>query len=298
MNNLDPDISASFHRDDVRARIARRGHAINVVGVLASEEAASRTYAEYTRKTCEEVGVRFRLLTAPKEGAAALIGDANADPAVHGIFVYFPVFGDARDAQLKDSVTPYKDVEGLAAYWMRKLYANERFDDPQRRHKCLLPCTALAILKLLEDTEAHSGMGLPFNGQTVTIFNRSDVVGKPLAYMLANDGAKVYSFDIDGGLSIGAGGGSTETVNRAEALGKSNVVVTGVPSRQFEKVRASEIRPGAVCINFSSVQNFDDDAKEKAGVYIPRVGPMTVAMCLRNALRLYEDHHSGAHHAA
>ena len=291
MNSLDPDILASVHREEVRLQIARKGYGLRVAGFLVSTDKASQTYAEYTRASSESVGVHFRLQASAQDSVADDIRAANADASVHGIFVYYPVFGDARDAGIRDLVAPYKDVEGLSAYWMKRLYANERFDDPQRRHKSLLPCTALAVLKLLEETEAHSETGLPFSGQTITIFNRSDVVGRPLAHMLSNDGARVFSFDIDGGQVIGVNGAAGGGISRADALRESTVVITGVPSRQFERVRAAEIRPGAVCVNFSSVQNFDEDAKEAAGVYIPRVGPMTVAMCLRNALRLYENHH-------
>jgi methylenetetrahydrofolate dehydrogenase (NADP+) / methenyltetrahydrofolate cyclohydrolase len=300
MNSLDPDILAAFHRDDVKARILQKGYALHVTGFLASEDMACRSYAEYTRSRCEAVGLRFTLVSTDPERVARLIRHANEDRRVHGIFVYYPIFGDARDSEIKDLVAPHKDVEGLCAHWMGKLYANERFDDAQRRHKCLLPCTPLAVLKLLEETEAHSEMGMPFGGQTVSVFNRSDVVGKPLAHMLANDGALVYSFDIDGGMAITRDGVSRDTVGRAQALSESTVVVTAVPSRSFEKIRSDELRPGAVCINVSSLQNFEDGAKEKAGLYIPRVGPVTVAMCLRNALRLYEDHHlgRGAGHAA
>lgn len=291
MNYLDPEIQAKVHRDEVRLQIARRGFRLQMAGFLVSTDKASLTYAEYTRASSESVGVHFRLQASTADGIAEDVRQANEDPSVHGIFVYYPIFGDGRDAAIKDLVAPYKDVEGLSAYWMKRLYANERFDDPERRHKSLLPCTSLAILKLLEKTEAHTETGLPFSGQTITIFNRSDVVGRPLAHMLANDGAQVYSFDIDGGQAIGWNGASRGPVSRADALKESSVVITGVPSRTFEKVRACELKPGAVCVNFSSVQNFEDDAKEAAGAYIPRVGPMTVAMCLRNALRLYENHH-------
>jgi methylenetetrahydrofolate dehydrogenase (NADP+)/methenyltetrahydrofolate cyclohydrolase len=298
MNQLDPDILASFHRDDVRSQISQKGYALNLVGFLVSEDKACRTYAEYTRTSCASVGVGFTLIHATTDTVSNLILKANEDPAVHGIFVYYPIFGDARDSGIKDLVAPYKDVEGLTAYWMKKLYANERFDDPARRHKCLLPCTPLAVLKLLEETEAHAAMGLPFSGQTISIFNRSDVVGKPLAYMLANDGATVYSFDVEGGVVIGRDNGATRRITRTEAVPESTVVITGVPSRHFEKIQAQELRPGAICVNFSSFQNFEDGAKERAGVYIPRVGPVTVAMCLRNALRLFENHHRpGVRHA-
>jgi 5,10-methylene-tetrahydrofolate dehydrogenase/methenyl tetrahydrofolate cyclohydrolase len=119
-------------------------------------------------------------------------------------------------------------------------------------------------------------------------------VGRPLASMLAHDGARVYSFDIDGPLLFsppttpeGAHRASEIDIDRARALAESDIVVTGVPSQHFELIRAAEIRPGAVCINFSTYRNFHADIIGKAGAFAPRVGPMTVVMALRNALRLY-----------
>jgi methylenetetrahydrofolate dehydrogenase (NADP+)/methenyltetrahydrofolate cyclohydrolase len=130
------------------------------------------------------------------------------------------------------------------------------------------------------------------HGKTVTIFNRSEVVGRPLASMLANDGARVFSFDISGPLLFEKGHVAETTVSREEALSASQVVITGVPSRDFPLVRAREIGPGAVCINVSTLKNFADDITSKAAVMVPRVGPMTVAMALRNTLRLYDNYHA------
>lgn len=291
VNSLDPDILASFHRDDVRTQISQRSLAINVIGFLVSDDNASKTYAQYTKTSCESVGLRFTLVEASKELISGLIEKANADSEVHGIFVYYPIYGDTRDAAIKDSIEPRKDVEGLSSYWMKKLYANERFDDSNRQFKALLPCTPLAIVKLLEETEAHSELGLPFQRKTITIFNRSDVVGRPLAYMLTNDGAKVYSFDSDGGFAIFGPEASQKGISREAALQASDVIITGVPGKEFKKIQATEINAEVICLNFSSVQNFENDAKEKAGLYIPRVGPLTVAMCMRNALRLFENYH-------
>jgi methylenetetrahydrofolate dehydrogenase (NADP+)/methenyltetrahydrofolate cyclohydrolase len=111
--------------------------------------------------------------------------------------------------------------------------------------------------------------------------------------MMANDGAEVWSFDVDGVRLFRAGPHGrahevTETSHdRAAALAEADIVVTGVPSRDFPLIRASEIREGAVCLNFSTLRNFDEDVIEKASVFVPRVGPMTVTMALRNTLRLY-----------
>jgi len=127
------------------------------------------------------------------------------------------------------------------------------------------------------------------------VFNRSEVVGRPLASMLANDGASVTSFDIDGPQLFVPGHGDAphsvqETdVDRATALAAADIVITGVPSRSFQRIAASEIADNAICVNFSTFANFEPDVREKASAFVPRVGPMTVTMALRNTLRLYQN---------
>ena len=61
------------------------------------------------------------------------------------------------------------------------------------------------------------------------------------------------------------------------------------PSQRFELIRAAEIKEGSVCINVSTYRNFAEDIIGKAGAFAPRVGPMTVTMALRNALRLHQN---------
>jgi methylenetetrahydrofolate dehydrogenase (NADP+) / methenyltetrahydrofolate cyclohydrolase len=293
MNILEPNNAAASHRDTVRSEIARDGLKINVCGILATDDPASITYANYARSGCEDVGISFDLIRVEPGEAESVLDRLNNDPQVHGIFVYYPIWNDARDSHLRDRVSSQKDLEGLTPYWINKLYANERYDDEARRRKAILPCTPLAIVKLLEMTDAYSPGGLPFRGQTIAIFNRSEVVGRPLAYMLTNDGALVYSFDVDGGVVIESGGHGSGSVpmSRREALASADVVITGVPSRGFEKISVDEIKPGAICLNFSSVENFEEAIKSVSSMYIPRVGTMTVAMCMRNALRLYRNYH-------
>jgi methylenetetrahydrofolate dehydrogenase (NADP+)/methenyltetrahydrofolate cyclohydrolase len=290
MNILEPNNTAAAYRELIKAEILEGNLNIKVVGFLVSDDPASETYADYTKVGCDDVGIRFELIKSDRDSIRQMIAAANADENVHGIFVYYPVFGDDRDNEIKELVSPRKDVEGLTSYWMNKLYANERFDDAAKRHKSILPCTPLAIIKLLEMTEAYSSFGLPFAKQTITIFNRSEVVGKPLAYMLNNDGGTVYSFDVNGGIIVG----TDVAISREQALKNSDIVITGVPARSFDKVKSSEIKAGAICLNFSFVKNFEDDARKAASLYIPRVGTLTVAMCLRNALRLYRNYHQTA----
>jgi methylenetetrahydrofolate dehydrogenase (NAD+) len=108
-----------------------------LVGLLANSSAPSRAYAQWTAKACEAVGIEYELreivATTPAAGAAEeeeqgaavaeqgqveeAILDANADPSVNGIMVYYPIFGPRQDSYLQQAVSPLKDVEGLNFTW-------------------------------------------------------------------------------------------------------------------------------------------------------------------------------------
>jgi 5,10-methylene-tetrahydrofolate dehydrogenase/methenyl tetrahydrofolate cyclohydrolase len=292
---LDPAEIARSFRAELREEIALLGAPLTLVGFLSADHGPSKTYADYTRKGCEDVGVSFDLRHVTRLEAEPNIERANADPTVHGILVYYPVFGTEHDVYLRDLILPEKDIEGLHSFWARCLYANRRFVDDAQKQKAILPCTPLAILKLLEAGGAFGTGPRPLAGKRIAIFNRSEVVGRPLASMLANDGAEVVSFDVDGpqvfAPSDDASGHEVResSIDRRAALAAADVVITGVPSRSFELIGPSEIKRGAICLSFSTAKNFTDDIALAASVYIPRVGPMTVTMALRNTLRLYRN---------
>lgn len=290
---IDPSAVAKDFRRNVRQRVEALPEPLKLVGFLATDYPPSLTYANYTKIGCEDASIRFEIREVNKHQLEAAIEAANADRGVHGIIVYYPIFTVERDAYIKDLVDHRKDIEGLNSFWARKLYHDERFVDAAKRQKAILPCTPLAIVKLVEATGIMGKGAHPMTGKTVTIFNRSEVVGRPLASMLANDGATVYSFDVDGPQLFKKGHIEESRISRRDALAASDMVITGVPSREFPLVTAGEIRAGAVCINFSTLKNFQDDVKSKAAAFVPRVGPMTVAMALRNTVRLYENFSHG-----
>lgn len=188
--------------------------------------------------------------------------------------------------------------------------------------KSILPCTPLALVKCLEGVGAYD-RALPYGdrlfGKTVTVINRSEVVGRPLAALLANDGARVYSVDIDSvqefnKRSDSAAGEDAEqqqtsadgkrvrservrsaharnaasrlrphhivrpcSLSIEECVRASDVVISGVPSASY-KVPTEWIKPGAACLNFSSEKNFQPDVRTRAGIYLPALGKVTIAM--------------------
>lgn len=175
------------------------------------------------------------------------------------------------------------------------MYHNVRYlDPPTNLKKSILPCTPLAVLKILEHLHIYNPIlaeGNRLYGKTITVINRSEVNGRPLAALLANDGAQVYSVDITGVQLFTRGQGIKSHRHQVEdkegwdlknVLPISDVVIGGVPVESY-KLPIDLIRDGAVCINFSSFRNFDGPAvKEKASIYVPSVGKVTIACLLRN----------------
>ncbi|GAA6063818.1 hypothetical protein JCM10212_001649 [Sporobolomyces blumeae] len=182
--------------------------------------------------------------------------------------------------------------------------------------KAILPCTPLAIVKTLEHCQVYNPLrpyGSRAFGRTVTVINRSEVVGRPLAALLANDGARVFSVDLDGvqefnrrkpapraaSTSEGAEEGANKpsfhpyhTVKKTdisleECLKMSDVVIGGVPSKAY-KIPTAHLKEGVVAINFSESKNFEADVKDKASIYCPGIGKATIVLLQRNLLRLRE----------
>ena len=188
---------------------------------------------------------------------------ANADTSVDGIIVYYPIFNSRQDQYLQQIVDVAKDVEGLSHRYIFNMYQNIRFLDDLQAQKSILPCTPLAVIKILEYLRIYNTI-LPYGnrlfGHTICIVNRSEVVGRPLAALLANDGACVYSIDVTGIQKFTRGEGLQRRKHEVEEMEgwkledcvpQCDVVITGVPSDQY-KFPCQLLREGAVCVNFSS----------------------------------------------
>jgi len=285
---------------DLKSKISALASAPKLVGFLANDDPASAKYAEWTAKTCAETGINFELKQVPRTELEDELTLANADNNIHGIMIYYPVFGGAQDQYLQNTVSVTKDVEGLSHTYRYNLYHNIRYLDSNQQIKCLLPCTPLGIIKILEAIGAYNlllHVGDRLHGRIITVVNRSEVVGRPLAALLANDGAKVYSVDQFGVLEFTRGEGIKRkkheifetSITLQDALSQSDIVIGGVPFTSY-KIPTNQLKEGVIALNFSSFKNFEDDITEKASLYVPSVGKVTVAMLERNLIRLYEYH--------
>ncbi|CAM0139491.1 unnamed protein product [Umbelopsis sp. WA50703] len=296
-------VSASF-RDQIKKDIKERNVKPKLVGFLANEDPAAIKYAEWTAKTCAETGCEFELRKVDKQDLEQKIDEANDEADVNGIMVYYPVFGGKQDQYLQNCVSIYKDVEGLTFKYIYNVYHNIRFLDTDETTKCIIPCTPLAVVKIMEYIGVYNAV-LPYGnrlyGRTITVINRSEIVGRPLAAMLANDGAKVYSVDVTGIQMFTRGDGIKLQAHKVEdvdmtleqVVPQSDVVITGVPVASY-KLPSKLLKDGVIAINFSSFANFEDDVKQHASIFVPSVGKVTVAMLERNLLRLHDYQHREA----
>ncbi|KAI9471900.1 MAG: hypothetical protein EXX96DRAFT_602526 [Benjaminiella poitrasii] len=234
-----------------------------------------------------------------KDSLEECIIQANINKDIHGIMVYYPVFGNHHDLYLQNKVSPMKDVEGLGQVAVYNLYHNKLFMDHKKTIKTIIPCTPLAVIKILEYLNVYktsSEYGRQLKDRTVTIINRSEIVSKPLAALLANEGARVFSVDLNGVQNFMKEIDKEPCTHNVidtrlkceEVLPISDIIITGVPNSRF-KVPTSLLKPGLIAIIFSSFANFEGDLKTKASYFVPSIGKVTIAMLERNLLRLFND---------
>lgn len=271
---IDGKVVAAAVRAEVAAGVAefvkRHGRAPGLHVVLAGEDPGSVVYVRNKERAAQEVGmvgVVHRLSDGVTEGELlALVRRLNADPDVDGILVQFPVPAQVRTAEVLRAIDPDKDVDGLHAVNVGRLWSG----DPG-----LVPCTPRGILRLL------STVGTPLQGARAVVVGRSNLVGKPVAALLLAAHATV-----------------TLTHSRTEALAarcrEADLLVAAIGKPRW--IPGAWIKPGATVIDVGMNRDAEGklcgdvdyaSAEPVAGAITPvpgGVGPMTIAMLLENTL--------------
>lgn len=275
---LDGKSLARSIRDEVARQVAElqadTGRVPGLTVVLVGENPASQVYVRNKENACKAAGIRGALLRLPAgvtEGKLLATIDAlNADPDVHGILVQLPLPDQIDDRRVIERIDPRKDVDGFHPENAGLLAIGQpRF----------VPCTPLGIRELLVAS------GVETRGAHVVILGRSRIVGKPMALLL---------------LQKGPGGDATVTVCHAatrdlgEFTRRADILIAAIG--RAEHVKAGDIKPGAVVIDVGMNRREDGSlcgdvdtaaAAEVASWITPvpgGVGPMTVALLLRNTL--------------
>ncbi len=255
---------------DAERFAAEHGRFPGLATILIGGDHASAVYVSSKIKGCAEAGLESFHHHLPeqvsRDEVLGLVDRLNADPLVDGILCQLPAPPHLDGAEIAARVDPAKDVDGLSPTSAGLLALGL---------PGLRPCTPTGVMRLIEET------GIALRGADATVVGASNLVGKPVAALLGQAGATVTQCHID-----------TQDVAAACRTADVLVVACGVPGL----VRGGWIKPGAVVIDVG-INRVDggivgdvafDEALGAAGWITPvpgGVGPMTIAMLLRNTLQ-------------
>lgn len=273
-------------REDVKTQVQNRkneGRPVpGLATVLVGEDPASQVYVRSKRRACEDAGIQSFGHELPadisQESLEEVIRDLNSNPDVHGILVQLPLPRGLDEEHALNTVSLEKDVDGFHPVNIGRLAQKDR-------EPFFIPCTPAGVIYLLNDV-------LPtLEGANAVVLGRSNIVGMPVALLLVRENATVTICH-------------SRTRNLEDLLRSADILVAAIGKPEF--VRGNWLKPGATVIDVG-VNRVEDPSKEKgyrltgdvafdealevAGAITPvpgGVGPMTIAMLLKNTLRATE----------
>jgi len=263
----------------VEARVAAGKQRPGLAAVLVGENPASQVYVRNKRKACAEAGIEsfgYELpKTATQKEVEDLVVQLNADPKVHGILVQLPLPDGLNEERVLQAISLEKDVDGFHPINIGRL-------SMKGREPLFVPCTPMGCIVLLEET------GAQFKGANAVVLGRSNIVGLPAAMLLLHR---------DCTLTIC----HSRSKDLAAICRSADILIAAVG--RAEMVRRDWVKPGAYVIDVG-INRIEDkskksgyrlvgdvafeEVKEVAGAITPvpgGVGPMTIAMLLKNTLR-------------
>jgi methylenetetrahydrofolate dehydrogenase (NADP+)/methenyltetrahydrofolate cyclohydrolase len=275
---------------DIRAEVARDAAALRERGVvpgltvvLVGDDPASAVYVRAKERACGEAGMIGRTIrlpaSTPEAELLALVDELNADSEVDGILVQMPLPSQIDAEAVIHRIDPAKDVDGFHPVNVGKLLTGSGDG--------FAPCTPAGVMELLRRG------GVSTRGAEVVVIGRSNIVGKPMAALLVQPG-------VDATVTVC----HSRTRDLAGHVRRADVVIAAVG--RADLVTGEMLKPGAVVIDVGMNRVADAaspkgyrlvgdvhfaSASEVASLITPvpgGVGPMTIAMLLRNTVRAAE----------
>ena len=257
-----------------------------LVFIRVGEDPASRVYVGMKERTAAKLGIRSETTVLQENTSEAelleLLEKLNADDSVHGVLVQAPLPGHIDDTRIFSTVSSSKDIDGFHPVNVGKLMLGERGG--------FVPCTPGGVHELLIRS------GVPVEGAEVVVLGRGNIVGKPMTAILCQK-------DKLANATVTLCHSRSRHV--AEHCRRADIIVAAMGVTEF--VKADMVKPGATVIDVG-VNRVDDPAAEKgyrlvgdvdfpavqpvAGKITPNpggVGPMTIAMLMRNTVRAAEQ---------
>lgn len=247
-----------------------KGISIGLAVVIVGDNPASRVYVNNKKKACTEVGFESFEYALPESTTEAelleLVDKLNNDSRVNGILVQLPLPKQINETAVINAIRPEKDVDAFHPENVGHIMIGDY---------SFLPCTPAGVMELIADT------GVDVCGKNCVVIGRSNIVGKPMAMLLLHKNGTVTITH-------------SKTKNLKEICAQADILVAAVGRAKF--VTPDMVKEGAVVIDVGMNRNeagklcgdVDFDAcRDKAGYITPvpgGVGPMTIAMLMRNTL--------------
>ena len=283
---IDGKAIAQKVRDEVQEKVAARVAAgkprPGLATVLVGENPASQVYVGMKKRMCEQLGMESFSYTLPEDASQeeveSLVKKLNADPKVNGILVQLPLPGHLDEEKVLQAIDITKDIDGFHPINIGRLAQ-------KGRESLFVPCTPDGCLYLLDE------VGAKLDGANAVVLGRSNIVGMPMALLLVKRNATVTICH-------------SRTKDLPALCREADVLIAAVG--RVEMVKKDWVKPGAVVIDVGTHRVEDetkekgyyltgdvafDEVKEVAGWVTPSpggVGPMTIAMLMRNTLRAAE----------
>ena len=271
---IDGKLIASKIKEQVKQEVEElKAKGINpaLAVILVGQDPASMVYVNNKEKTCNALGIESKVYrleeTTTTEELLDLINKLNKDKSIHGILLQHPVPSQIDEKLAFNTILPEKDVDGFNNINVGKLSNNEK--------DAFVPCTPLGVLEMLK----HEG--LKIEGKHCVIVGRSSIVGKPMAKLMLNENATVTVCH-------------SKTKNLADITKLADILICTVGKPEF--ITVDMVKEGATVIDVG-INRVDgklvgdvkyDEVSKIAGAITPvpgGVGPMTIAMLMRNTLK-------------
>lgn len=265
--------------DDAKAYFEKTGKKPGLATVLVGENPASQAYVKSKRKACAEAGMESfgheMPATASQAEVEGLVAQLNADPSVHGILVQLPLPDHLNEEAVLNAIGIDKDVDGFHPVNIGRL-------SMKGRKPLFVPCTPAGCMVLLEEA------GAQFKGANAVVLGRSNIVGLPASMLLLHRDCTVTVCH-------------SRTKDLPAVCREADILIAAVGRPNM--VKRDWVKPGAYVIDvginrvddatrksgYRLVGDVDfDGVKDVAGAITPvpgGVGPMTIAMLMRNTMR-------------
>lgn len=253
------------------SKLKEKGVNPHLTVIIVGDDAASKAYVNGKIRASDRVGISSEIITLPSEVSEEEllkeIDTLNKDDSVHGILVQLPLPEHIKGQTIIESINPKKDVDGFNPINIGKMIINQ---------DTFLPCTPYGIITMLKSRN------IEIEGKHAVIVGRSNIVGKPVGQMLLNENATVTYCH-------------SKTKNLKKFTQQADILVVAVG--QANSIDSSHIKDGAVVIDVG-INRLDngkltgdvdfDDVIDKVSFVTPvpgGVGPMTIAMLLKNTVK-------------